>query len=88
MINRRSQLPSNNVGLLESWTSKAALVVKDPHADAGHTGDADPVLGSGRSPGGGHDNPFTYSCLENLMDRGDRQATVHGVAKSQTRQET
>ena len=58
MINRRSQLPSNNVGLLESWTSKAALVVKDPHADAGHTGDADPVLGSGRSPGGGHDNPL------------------------------
>ena len=36
-------------------------------------------------PGGGHGNPLQYSCLENLMDRGAWQATVHGVAKSQTR---
>jgi len=27
--------------------------------------------GSGRSPGGGHGNPFQYSCLENPMGRGD-----------------
>ena len=27
-------------------------------------------------------NPLQYSCLENSMDRGPRQATVHGVAKS------
>ena len=33
-------------------------------------------------PGGGHDNPLQYSCLENPMDRGAWQATVHGVAKS------
>ena len=39
----------------------------------------------GRSPGGGHGNPLLYSCLENLMDRGAWRATVHGVAKSQTR---
>ena len=30
-----------------------------------------------RSPGGGHDNPLQYSCLENPMDRGTWQATVH-----------
>jgi len=30
-------------------------------------------------------NPLQYSCLENPMDRGSWQATVHGVAKSQTR---
>ena len=30
-------------------------------------------------------NPLQYSCLENSMDRGAQQATVHGVAKSQTR---
>ena len=36
---------------------------------------------SGRSPGGGHGNPFQYSCLENPMDRGAWRATVHGVAK-------
>ena len=29
-------------------------------------------------------NPFQYSCLENSMDRGAWQATVHGVTKSQT----
>ena len=38
---------------------------------------------SGRPPGG-HDNPFWYSCLENPMDRGAWQATIHRTAKSQT----
>ena len=38
----------------------------------------------GRSPEGGHGNPFQYSCLENPMDRGAERATVHTVAKSQT----
>ena len=41
--------------------------------------------GLGRSPGGGHGNPLQYSCLENPMDRGAWQTTVHGVTKSQTR---
>ena len=39
----------------------------------------------GRSPGEGHDNPLQYSFLENPMDRGAWRATVHTVAKSQTR---
>ena len=43
------------------------------------------IPGSGRSPGGGHGNPLQYSCLENPMDRGAWQATIHGVAKSQIR---
>ena len=34
--------------------------------------------------GSGHGNPLQYSCLENLMDRGAWQATVHRVAKSWT----
>ena len=42
-----------------------------------NAGDADLILGSGRSPGGGHDNLLQYSCLENPMDRGAWQATVH-----------
>ena len=33
---------------------------------------------SGRSPGGWHGNPLQYSCLENSMNRGAWQATVHG----------
>ena len=40
--------------------------------------------GSGRSPGEGNSNPLQYSCLENPMDRGAWQATVHEVTKSQT----
>ena len=61
-----------------------ALVVKNPPANAGDTGDAGSIPGSGRSPGLGHGNPLQYSCLENLMDRGGWWATVHRVAKSWT----
>ena len=42
------------------------------------------IPGSGRSPGGGHNNPLQYSCLENSMDRGAWWATVHRVAKNWT----
>ena len=42
------------------------------------------IPGSRRSPGEGNVNPLQYSCLENSIDRGAWQATVHGVAKSQT----
>ena len=42
------------------------------------------ILGLGRSPGGGNGNLLQYSCLENPMDRGAWQTTVHGVAKNQT----
>ena len=58
-----------------------ALVVKNPPTNAG---DAGLTPGFGRFPGGGHGNPLYYSCLENSMDRGAWQATIHGVAKSQT----
>ena len=38
----------------------------------------------GRSLGEGNGNPLQYSCLENSMERGARQATVHGVTKGWT----
>ena len=50
----------------------------------GNVGDLDSIPGSRRSPGEGNGNPLQYSCLENPMDRGAWQATVHGVAKSLT----
>ena len=43
------------------------------------------IPGLGRSPGEGNGNPFQYSCLENSMDRGAWQATIHGVVNSWTR---
>ena len=55
------------------------LLVKNPPANVRDVRDADPIPGSGRSPGGGHGSPLhQYSCLENLMDRGGWWATVCG----------
>ena len=48
-------------------------------------GDPGSIPGSGRSPGEGNGNPLQYSCLENSMDGGTSQATVHGVSESRTR---
>ena len=52
------------------WASQVALVVKNPPAKAEDIRDTCSVPGLGRSPGGGHGNPFQYSCLENPRDRG------------------
>ena len=57
------------------------LVVKNLPANAGDVGS---IPGWGRSPGEGNGNLLQYSCLENSMDRGAWQVTVHGVAKSWT----
>ena len=59
-------------------------VVKNQPADAGDTGDVGSIPGSGRSPGEANGSPLQYSCLENPMDRGAWQATIHGIAESQT----
>ena len=57
-------------------------VVNNPPANAGNTG---LIPRSGRFPGKGNGNLLQYSCLGNPMDRGAWWATVHGVAKNQTR---
>ena len=49
-----------------------------------NAGDLDSVPRLGGSPGRGHGNLFQCSCLENPMDRGAWQATVHRVTKSWT----
>jgi len=59
-------------------------VVKNPPASARDARDLGLIPGLGRSPGGGNGNLLQYSCLENPMDRGARQAAVHGVAESDT----
>ena len=58
-------------------------VVKNLTASAGGARDTSVIPELERSPGVGNSNPFQYSWLENSMDRGGWQATVHGVTKSQ-----
>ena len=56
-------------------------MVKNLQANARAAGDVGLIPGSVRLPAGANGNLLQYSCLGNPLDRGDRQATVHGVAK-------
>ena len=56
----------------------------DSNESTCNVGDLGSIPGLGKSPGGMHGNPLQYSCLENPMDRGAKQATASGVTKSQT----
>ena len=75
----RSHIPLSQ----ENWVrvAQGPLVVKNLPANAGDIRDVGLIPGSGRSPGGGHGNPFQSSCLENPLDRGARWATVRGVSE-------
>ena len=53
-------------------------------ANTGDIRDVGSIPGSGRSLGEGNGNSLHYSCLENPMNRGTCQATVHWVTKSRT----
>jgi len=57
---------------------------KNLPANAGDTREVSLIPGSGRSPGEGNGNPLQYSCLENSINRGAWQVTVHGATKCQT----
>ena len=72
------KLPSENLHL-------GFLGGSDGRESACKVGDPASIPGPERSPGVGNGNPLLYSFLENSMDRGAWQATVHGVAKSWTR---
>ena len=64
------------------WASKSFPGSSDSKESACNSGD---LNGLERSLGEGNGNPLQYSCLENSMDRGIWQTTVHGVTRSQTR---
>ena len=66
----------------KSECSQVVLVVKNPLASTGDMREVGSNPGSGRSLGEGHGSPLQCSCLENPMDRGTWQATVHRVTKS------
>ena len=61
-----------------------SLIVKNLSTNTGDAKDTGLIPGLGWSPGVESGNLLQYSCLENSMDRGAWQATVHGAATSQT----
>ena len=64
------------------------LSVKNLPANAGDIKDVGLIPELGGSPGGGHGNPFQYSCLENPMDRRAWQATHSRIAELDTTKAT
>jgi len=86
---------SQGIQLKSSWPTETmrkyvfSFILDFPGRSAGkesacNAGDLSSIPGSGKTPGEGKGYPLQYSCLENFMDRGLWQATVHGVAKSRT----
>ena len=67
---------------IETWMDLKTVIQTEEHQKNKHRMlmHIDPwvgkIPGSGRSPGGGHDNPLHYCCLEKLMDRGVCQTIV------------
>ena len=59
-----------------------APAVKNPPANAGDIRDVRSIPGLGRYLEGRQGNPLQYSCMENPMDRGEWQATVHRLTES------
>ena len=79
-------VPSDlGLGKAEGRASQVALMLKNLPASAGDIRDMGSIPGSGRSPGEGNDNPLQYSCPGKSHGQRNLVATVHGVAKSQTR---
>ena len=79
---------TRTLSILGTRLFQVALVVKILPADVGDVKEAGSVPWLGRSPGGGNGNPYQYSCLENPMDRGAQQATVHRVSEMDTTEAT
>ena len=70
-----------NLNIVKIVDSQVALVVWNPPVNAAEARDEGSFPGLGGSPGIGRGNPLQYSCLENSMDRGAWQVTVHGATE-------
>ena len=68
----------------ERKSFQVVVVGKNSTLNAGDLRDMGSIPGSGSSPRGGLGKPLQYSCLENSIDRGDWQTTVHGSQRVQT----
>ena len=77
-----AQLIKNQLAMQERpWLIPGSGRLKNPPCNMGDLG---LIPGLERSPGGGHGNPFLYSCLKNSQGQMIQRSTVDGVAKSQT----
>ena len=95
-FSRASSQPRNGTqvsciagGVFTNWAIKEALRVlmvkkKNLPSNAGDARDVGSILVSRSSPRVGNGKSLQYACLENSMNRGAWQATVHGATKSQT----
>ena len=77
-----------NINLIKKKDFLGVAVAKNSPANPGDTGATCSIPELGRTPGEGNGNPLEYSCLENSMDRGAWQATVHGLTRCQTQLST
>ena len=81
---------TNKITDQSMWAKKSGLMCvsfpggSEVKVSASNEGDMGSIARLGRSPGEGNGNPLQYFRLENPMDRGAWQATVHGVAESDT----
>ena len=73
---------SSNPDIATSFVPLGFPAGSDGKDSACNAGDPGSISGSGRFHGEGNGYPPQYSCLENSMDRGDCQDTVHEVTKS------
>ena len=67
------------------WNNLYLKIGSDGNASVYNPGDLGSIPGLGKSPREGDGNPLQDYCLENPMNRGAWQATVHEVAESLTR---
>ena len=73
------------MAVILTWGLPCCLSSKESAWNIVVAGDSGLIPGWGRSPRGGRGKPLQYSCLENPMDRGARQAIVHRATKIRTR---
>ena len=69
------------VGLPRCHSGVKKIKIKNPLANAGDSRDTGSIPGLKRSPSVESGNSLQYSCLENSLDRGARQAAVHGITE-------
>ena len=85
LIQRKANGTNSSLEKYQIWiTWEPSLVAQTIMNLPANVGDLGLVPGFGRSPGEGNGYSLQYSCLENPMDRGVWQVTVHEVAKSRT----